>query len=114
MGAHAKGELGCFADDRVLVLAEVVAEPERDIRVECRVEVEVHAEELEFVLADFGIRIVVFKAYAERELLGDVKAWFNGEEHLVIRENLVRGFVTFALVDDGVEVIETQVEDAVV
>ena len=44
VGAHAEGELG-FADDRVLVLAEVVAKPEDEIRVECRIEIEVHAEE---------------------------------------------------------------------
>ena len=114
MGAHTEGELGCFANDRVLVLAEVVAEPERDIRVECRVDVEVHAEELEFVLADFGIRIMVFKAYAERELLCDVEARFNSEEHLVIREDLVCCLVVFALVDNCIEVAQAQVEDVVV
>ena len=117
MGAHAEGELR-FTDNRILVLAEVVAEPEGNVRVDGRVEVEVHAEEFEFVLADFGIRIVVFKAYAQGEFLRDVEAWFNGEEHLVFRENLrcssVVLVIAVALVDDSVEVVEAQVEDAVV
>ena len=112
VGAHAEGELG-LADDRVLVLAEVIAEPEDEIRVEGRIEVEIHAEELEFVLFDFGIRIVVFEADAESELLCDVEARFEGEEHLVVRENLFASR-TVILVDNGVEVVETEVEDAVV
>ena len=112
VGAHAEGELG-LADNRVLVLAEVIAEPEYKIRVECRIDIEVHAEELEFVLLDFGIRIVVFEADAERELLRNVEARFEGEEHLVVRENLF-ACRTVVLVDDGVEVVEAQVEDAVV
>ena len=111
VGTHAEGELG-FADDRVLVLAEVVAEPEDHIRVECRVDVEVHAEELEFVFLDFGIRIVVFEAQAESELLCDVEARFDGEEHLVFGEHLRGGFVI--LVGDCVEVVKSQVENAVV
>ena len=117
MGAHAEGELR-FTDNWILVLAEVVAEPEGNVRVDGRVEVEVHAEEFEFVLADFGIRIVVFKAYAQGEFLRDVETWFNGEEHLVFRENLrcssVVLVIAVALVDDSVEVVEAQVEDAVV
>lgn len=115
MGTHAKGELG-LADDWILVLAEVVTEPEYEIRVDGRVEVEVHAEEFEFVLANFGIRIVVFEAYAESELLRDVEARFDGKEHLVFGEHLRSCFVfvAFALVDDCVEVAEAQVEDAVV
>ena len=112
MGAHAEGELG-IADDRVLVLAEVVAEPEDEIRVESRIDVEVHAEEFEFVLFDFGIRIVVFEADAESELLCDVEARFEGEEHLVVCENLLASRAVI-LVDDGVEVVEAEVEDAVV
>ena len=112
MGAHAEGELGRFANDRVLVLAEVVAEPEDEIRVERRIDIEVHAEELEFVFILFAIRIVVLEAYAESEFFRDVEARFDGEEHLVIRENLRLCIVV--LVDDGVEVVESQVEDAVV
>ena len=115
MGAHAEGELR-LSNNRILVLAEVVAEPEGNVRVDGRVEVEVHAEEFEFVLADFGIRIVVFEAYAQGELLCDVEARFDGEEHLVFREDLRCSLVivAFALVDDSVEVVEAQVEDAVV
>ena len=117
MGAHAESKLR-LADDRILVLAEVVAEPEGNVRVDGRVEVEVHAEEFEFVLADFGIWIVVFKTYAQGELLCDVEARFDGEEHLVFREDLRCGSVCFviavALVDDRVEVVEAQVEDTVV
>ena len=113
VGAHAKSKLG-LADNRVLVLAEVVAEPEGNVRVDCRVEVEVHAEELEFVLGNFGIRIVVFEAYAHGKLLCDVEAWFNGKEHLVVGENLRSSSVTFTLVDDCVEIVQAQVEDAVV
>ena len=111
VGAHAEGELS-LADNRVLVFAEVVAEPEHEIRVERRVNVEVHAEELEFVLFDVGIRIVVFEAYAQGELFRDVEARFNREEHLVIREKLRSCFVV--LVGNGIEVVEPQVEDAVV
>lgn len=111
VGAHAEGKLG-LADDRILVLAEVVAEPEYEIRVERRIDVEVHAEEFEFVLFDFGIRIVIFEADAESELLCDVEARFHGEEHLVVRENLRSGGVF--LIDDGIEVVHAKVEDAVV
>ena len=113
MGTHAEGELG-FADDRILVLAEVVAEPEDDIRIESRINVEVHAEELEFVLADFGIRVMVFETYAERELLRDIEAWFNSEEHLVFGKHLIGSLVAFFLVDYGIEVVKSQVENAVV
>ena len=55
---------------------------------------------------------MVFEAYAQGELLGDVEARFDGEEHLVVREELRCCFVV--LVDDGVEVVEAKVEDAVV
>ena len=112
VGAHAEGKLG-FADDRVFVLAEVVAEPEDEIRIEGRIDVEVHAEEFEFVLVDFGIRIVVFEAYAQAELLRDVEARFDSEEHLVVCENLF-GCRTFVLVDDCIEISESQVENVVV
>ena len=112
MGAHAKRKLG-LADDRVLVLAEVVAEPEYEIRVERRIDIEVHAEKLEFVFFDFGVRIVVFETYAHGEFLRDVEARFHGEKHLVVRENLFCRR-TVVLVDDGVEVVEAQIENAVV
>ena len=116
MSAHAEGELR-LADNRVLVFAKVIAEPEHEIRIDRRVEVEVHAEEFVRVVLDFGIRIVIFEAYAHAELLRDVEARFDGEEHLVFREDLVLCAIflqVVALVDDGVEVVESQVEDAVV
>ena len=112
MGAHAEGKFG-LADDQVLVLAEVVAEPEDEIRIEGRIDVEVHAEEFEFVFVDFGIRIVVFEAYAQAELLRDVEARFDSKEHLVICENLF-GCRAFVFVDDGIEISESQVENVVV
>ena len=112
MGAHAEGELS-LANNRILVVAEVVAEPEDEIRVEGRIDVEVHAEEFKFIFANLGVRIMVFEAYAQAEFLGDVKARFHREKHLVFCENLF-GCRPFVLVGDGIEVAEAQVEYIVV
>ena len=72
----------------------------------------VHAQEVEVVVVHFLVRIVIFVAHAQGVLLVDVEAGFHGEQHLVVCHQL--GFGRVALVGNGVEVGQGQVEDGVV
>ena len=111
LAAQTEGE-PCLAERRVVGVGEVIAVPEDDFGVHGRVDVMVHAQELEVVAMNFLVRIVVFVADTQGVLLVDVEAGFNGEQHLVVCHELGLGRV--ALVGNGVEVGQSEVENGVV